>query len=275
MSTEEVIVSNFNFEKNDNGMYPSMDNAVFMCSDGGVYSIVLGQDDIGKYSYLGVSVGDDIDSAKEKLSNFYTFLETSPDATKSNTMNDYFKDNQYGNLMINYDMKTKKINTICYVVEVEGSLEDEGNQKNDSEQEVLTYEDLVDNTLSLYGDSSGYAICDIDDDGINELIVSYGTCNADWENEVFTLIDGNAVYLGVFYGAANLYYSDQYITGNGQGIIAVTGNAGNENIDQIKKIDNEFYVDNISIRQLSDDEGYYGNEMPIGLYSVTDKSGLN
>ena len=41
------------------------------------------------------------------------------------------------------------------------------------------------------------ALYDIDQDGIRELLISHGTCLADWVNDIYTLEDGKYVsYIG-------------------------------------------------------------------------------
>ena len=122
--------------------------------------------------------------------------------------------------------------------------------------------------MQKYGEDCEYAIEDIDEDGISELIVSYGTCDADWRNDVYTLDDG-LLYLGTFYRPVNLFLADQEVTSDGQGIIAVSGHMGVENIDQIVKNGDELLVTTVENRELDSDEDYYGNEWGIEMRPIT------
>ena len=51
------------------------------------------------------------------------------------------------------------------------------------------------------------ALYDIDQDGIRELLISHGTCLADWVNDIYTLEDGKYVsYIGNV-GRQGLFYT--------------------------------------------------------------------
>ena len=157
----------------------------------------------------------------------------------------------------------------------------DANSENDVNQEIKQensnfdmseyklYEAVLMNAFDAYGTGNEYAVCDIDSDGIIELIVSHGTCDADWINDVYTLDGGEVIYIGGFNNYSALYYSDMNVTNDGQGIISVSGRQGIENIDQIKKSGNYLTVENVVYREVEDDL-YYGNEMSIYLQSIDD-----
>ncbi len=91
--------------------------------------------------------------------------------------------------------------------EVENSQEVQ-TQTSYQNSDVSLYEAVILDYENAYGDWSEYILWDINEDGIKELIVSYGTCNADWTNSVYTLLDNEAVWLGDFYGAVYVYDGD-------------------------------------------------------------------
>lgn len=268
-ATEEVLVDKFGWEKNEYGMYPNESNPMIMCIDGVVYTVTLTEHDKEQYSFLGVSVGDNYQEAKAKLEKFYTYIDTY--AQDGNEFSDSFADNEFGALSVNYDMNTSEIKSIGYVAEeIPGAPEAETEQDiaDIADADYSLYEYEREDILQKYGEDCEYAIEDIDEDGISELIVSYGTCDADWRNDVYTLDDG-LLYLGTFYRPVTLFLADQEVTSDGQGIIAVSGHMGVENIDQIVKNGDELLVTTVENRELDPDEDYYGNEWGIEMRPIT------
>lgn len=94
--------------------------------------------------------------------------------------------------------------------------------KNSMDVDYTDYEYLVADNEEKYGNMAYFALADIDNDGIKELIIEVGTCDADIVNEVYTLINNEAEYLGEFEGNADLYMSK-----NSYGIYASYENMGN------------------------------------------------
>lgn len=273
-ATEEVLINELEFEANDLGMYPNESDLMVICLEGKVYSITLTEDDKDKYSFLGVSIGEDINCAKEKLSVFYTYVDTY--AIDGNMLRDVFSDNEFGTLSIDYDMSTYQIINVGYVAESMIVPETEDLQVEEQTQEKIDYslyEYLINETINSYGEDSTYSIVDIDSDGILEMIISHGTCDADWTNTVYTIDGENGVfYVGDFYRPAEFYFSDFSVTDDGEGIIAVSGGGGMENIDQITKNGFELTVNNVVYREMGVDDNFYGNEMYIPWAYVTDTS---
>lgn len=278
-ATEDVLISNLGFEKNEYGMYPDENNFMIMCMDGNVYSITLTDNDKENYSFLGISVGDNYNDKKENLNSFYTYIDTY--ATEDNTFQDIFADNEYGMLSISYDMNNSIIKSIGYVAEEAPIIDEEPitdeaettqmdtDDINNIDVDYFIYEELRQDRASTYGEGTCYSIVDIDGDGIYEMIVSYGTCDADWANDVYT-IDGDLVYLGTFYRPVNLFYADTIVTNDGNGIIAVSGHGGVENIDQITKNGDSLSVVTVVNTEIEPDSDYYANEMYIESVPITD-----
>ena len=49
------------------------------------------------------------------------------------------------------------------------------------------YADTVEEVGREYDYQGGFALCDMNGDGMAELLISTGTCNADWYNYVYTI----------------------------------------------------------------------------------------
>ena len=64
--------------------------------------------------------------------------------------------------------------------------------------EYAAYENVIADAGASSGDFGiSLALYDIDQDGIRELLISHGTCLADWVNDIYTLEDGKDVsYIG-------------------------------------------------------------------------------
>lgn len=97
------------------------------------------------------------------------------------------------------------------------------------------YSDIIANYEYDYGENATYAIYDIDTDGRYELIISCGTCTADWMNEVFTADEAEGVlWIGTFYG--NTYI---HKTKDGTGIYSAYERMDAVHINRITKSGNQ------------------------------------
>ena len=74
--------------------------------------------------------------------------------------------------------------------------------------EYAAYENVIADAGATSGDFGiSLALYDIDQDGIRELLISHGTCLADWVNDIYTLEDGKDVsYIGNV-GRQGLFYT--------------------------------------------------------------------
>ena len=121
------------------------------------------------------------------------------------------------------------------------------------------YQYVLEDAYENYGESCEYALYDIDNDGIKELIVSEGTCNADWTNDVYCVNEnGLALLIGSFARPVVLYEAT-----DGSGIYAVWGNQGLEEVTQITKSGSELKEELILSDSIAYDEWYitYPNEI--------------
>lgn len=128
------------------------------------------------------------------------------------------------------------------------------------------YSPILDDVYSYYGEYNEYTLYDLDGDGIKELITSQGTCNADWMNDVYTIEDGFVTMLGEFYSPVILYVAE-----DGNGLYAVSGNMGVQNIDQITKDGNQLQVSTVMYGEIGEDD-YYSNDNPVKFNDITDYS---
>ena len=73
--------------------------------------------------------------------------------------------------------------------------------------EYAAYENVIADAGASSGDFGiSLALYDIDQDGIRELLISHGTCLADWVNDIYTLEDGTIIQQGDF--GIDAYKSD-------------------------------------------------------------------
>ena len=64
-------------------------------------------------------------------------------------------------------------------------LESSGNTVNYR----AAFQYILEDAYKHYGESCKYTLFDLDNDGVKELILSEGTCNADWINDVYCVND--------------------------------------------------------------------------------------
>ena len=121
------------------------------------------------------------------------------------------------------------------------------------------YQYVLEDAYENYGESCKYALFDLDNDGVKELILSEGTCNADWINDVYCVNEyGFALGIGSFARPVVLYEAP-----DGNGIYAVWGNQGLEEVTRITKNGSELEEELILSDSISYDEDYvtYPNEI--------------
>lgn len=127
---------------------------------------------------------------------------------------------------------------------------------------------VIEDTCKNYGEFCQYALYDIDNDGIKELIVSEGTCNADWTNDVYCVNEnGLALWIGSFDRPVVLYEAP-----DGDGIYAVWGNQGLEEVTRITKNGSEIEEELILSDSISYDEDYITYPDEITTAYVNDYS---
>lgn len=143
---------------------------------------------------------------------------------------------------------------------------EEEQESDDSEQEVETRPDINEmdyyqetlNSYSNSGQDSLYALYDLDSDGIEELIVSTGTCEADWRNDIYTIENDMVKSMGSFENTATLYKAN-----DGNGIYAIYQHMDAEVVRQITKDGRQLGITVLSDGTESSEEIYDSNKNEI------------
>lgn len=139
-------------------------------------------------------------------------------------------------------------------------------KEDEAEQEVETRPDINEmdyyqetlNSYSNSGQDSLYALYDLDSDGIEELIVSTGTCEADWRNDIYTIENDMVKSMGSFENTATLYKAN-----DGNGIYAIYQHMDAEVVRQITKDGRQLGITILSDGTESSEEIYDSNKNEI------------
>ena len=147
------------------------------------------------------------------------------------------------------------------------------NQSSGSEYQNL-YGPLLDQVDATYGEYNDYYLYDIDGDGVKELLLPEGTCEADYMYQVYTIANGSAVYLGELSGGHTVFFEDTE-GGNGSSILLMQAHMGYERISRLTLSNGSLSEEEISERELGEEEEYFDNGAPLPEAAVTDRSLLN
>ena len=147
------------------------------------------------------------------------------------------------------------------------------NQSSGSEYQNL-YGPLLDQVDATYGEYNDYYLDDIDGDGVKELLLQEGTCEADYMYQVYTIANGSAVYLGELSGGHTVFFEDTE-GGNGSSILLMQAHMGYERISRVTLSNGSLSEEEISERELGEEEEYFDNGAPLPEAAVTDHSLLN
>lgn len=147
------------------------------------------------------------------------------------------------------------------------------NQSSGSEYQNL-YGPLLDQVDATYGEYNDYYLYDIDGDGVKELLLQEGTCEADYMYQVYTIANGSAVYLGELSGGHTVFFEDTEGE-NGSSILLMQAHMGYERISRVTLSNGSLSEEEISERELGEEEEYFDNGAPLPEAAVTDHSLLN
>ena len=147
------------------------------------------------------------------------------------------------------------------------------NQSSGSEYQNL-YGPLLDQVYAIYGEYNDYYLYDIDKDGVKELLLQEGTCEADYMYQVYTIENGEAVSLGELSGGHTMFFEDTE-GGNGSSILRMQAHMGYERISRVTLSNGSLSEEEISERELGAEEEYFDNGAPLPEAAVTDHSLLN
>lgn len=119
-----------------------------------------------------------------------------------------------------------------------------------------------------------YYVHDIDKDGIKELLVQEGTCEADYHYVCYTIKDKKLVSLGEIPGGHSGFHVDDK-TGNEPYIMKVYGHMGMEELSEVSIQDGKITENRISSRELGPNDKYFDTEsIPydhVNSYSLLEK----
>ena len=109
------------------------------------------------------------------------------------------------------------------------------------------------------------ALYDIDQDGTNELLISHGTCEADWQVEIYTLLNGSEVsMIGTVGSHVSLYAAP-----DGNGIYSTFAKMGYESADRITKNGNTIeQVEVVASHEIAPDAEYTEYDNPIRFFNI-------
>lgn len=148
-------------------------------------------------------------------------------------------------------------------------------QNDDGEFKCIEYSEIFGDKLDEiewdYDEYSQYALYDLDDDGIKELIVSYGESTADWINDVYKYdVDSDDIYkVGDFPNDVMLYVAE-----DNRGLYAVSARMGYQHIYQITLENGELNSGEI-MEEYTETDDYYSNDNPVKMAYITDRSLLS
>lgn len=179
MALEDTLINDFGFtkdESSDSGysIYPTLENPIFTCSEGVVYSISLStySDDI--YSFCGVHIGDRLENAETKLEKAYTLYETEdmPYAQIGELYQNSYWDKEKGSLVVTYESPGNIIKSLTYVTLGEDDMKDLFVEETDGYLKEKTYayatsEYEYDFTLGWNSSETGEVIADWIDGEMN------------------------------------------------------------------------------------------------------------
>ena len=113
---------------------------------------------------------------------------------------------------------------------------------------------------------------DINKDGVKELLLLNGTCEADYVYKIYTIGNGSARYIDEVNGSCVMFYEDEN-GGTEKYIISVQARMGCERVSKIWLKDGKVSTEEISYKEeVGIDEDYYSNPYPLDYADVTDKS---
>ena len=143
-----------------------------------------------------------------------------------------------------------------------------------SDMYVAIYGPIIDAAYNKYYDGvqvMDYYFYDIDKDGVKELLVKNGTCEADYTYQAYTIQNNKSKYLGQISGGHTVFYKDEN-GGTKKYIIQVQGHMMWESVSYVEINNGKIGSKEISNRELGASEEYYSNSYPVEGTGALDKS---
>lgn len=135
--------------------------------------------------------------------------------------------------------------------------------KNKEKAETITadtyvniYGPILRDVNAAYASTNIYYFYDINKDGVKELLAEEGFCEGDYMYKIYTISSGESKYLGEVLGYHSGFYMDEN-GGTDDYIIRASGEQGYETISHIRIEGDKVIDEQISERQLGQNEDYY------------------
>jgi molybdopterin converting factor small subunit len=266
--SEDELVDKLGFTKNDNGMYPSENDYAIQYVDGKIVAITLTENDRGRFSLNGIQIGDTLSSAEKKLESEFTKIGSRVNSDGGNDT--VYSGNNNETIVVSADNNDTVVGLGYTLMDSAAIGESMESSTDDSSSDMSTElvsdndtQEMYADVLSKYSqyDGAEYGTFDIDGDGVDELIISYGTMSADWNNDIYSVIDGKAKKIGEVSGTQKFYKADDQ-----NGIYAVYGHMGSEIIQRIVLSDGKISKIKVKDTTIKAGEEYYSNDYPIQMY---------
>lgn len=184
---------------------------------------------------------------------------------------------------VNLTLKTHWENGEQIKVIEEPALDTGGNEEENTQENAgvsaETYTNVYGAILDQgYADSTAgtlpfylYSVYDIDKDGVKELLILAGTCEADYMYQVYTIENGTGKFLGEIPGGHSGLCADEE-GGTQPYIIRLQAHMGYEVISHISIRDGALVSETVSEREVPADGEYYSNNYPLETADPADRS---
>lgn len=135
-------------------------------------------------------------------------------------------------------------------------------QTYSSDTYIEFYEDVLED-IGVNSDICEYLYYDLDKDGRPEMIIGYGSSDADFAYSVYTIDNqGYVVDCGAFPGSYLFYEAN-----DGNGLYAVAGNQGVEHVYRITLDGQQVNWEELWTKEISMYDDYFSNDYPVQAYT--------
>lgn len=137
-----------------------------------------------------------------------------------------------------------------------------------------TLDQEVGGTDAEFGIYNNYYFYDIDKDGVKEMILQTGTCEADYMYDIYTIENGTAKYIGQTNGGHTGFYEDEN-GGTEPYIVGLTAHMGYEIVFHLSINNGQIQIEVILNKELQEEDEYYNASAELPYADITNKSLLS
>lgn len=218
--------------------------------------------DTGIFEYTLCKRNGEIISESEYLNETNEYLENSKEIDLVYGMNESY---QYGTFFPTKNSLETFVNTLKSNYDKNSNVKEEKYPTTDVVCNL--YYDVICNNTSMF---SEYSIYDMEKDGIPELFLQTGDCEADYEYCVYTVVGDALKQMGKFSGFHSTLFSYQ-----GKGILSHIGHMGFESVSLVTfengkltpvikfESDDSYDIDSGEYQYYSNMDKYFENSKPI------------